>query len=88
MSKLVFSDGSEVLNLEYAATNTINGQLVLQVNECLYEFDLFKDREKTSILTWQSDEGEIIKSFSGYTTLTLIYINIDAGNTMIWLRKE
>ena len=89
--KLKMINGTVIENVDFAAINTINGQLTIAINDIenyLTIRENFLDESNTLEITYLSDSDEELQTFIGYTKMTILTESFEANTTTLWLRKE
>jgi hypothetical protein len=89
--KLKLLNDVTINNVDYAAINTINGQLtigVCNINDFFNIYPLLSDEVQTETIQLMSEKDDVVNTFKNYTFLSLFSVNNDANNMVFWLRKK
>ena len=91
MQKIKFSDGTILTDIKFAATNSIDGRLVI----CIENFatselgniqTLFFDGDKTKSITLINNDHEV-ETWEKYSVLSNFFINLDSNLLTIWMKR-
>lgn len=92
MQTIILTDKTEINNIKFAAINSIDGRLVigvenLDISEMMKYQSIFSNTLLLNNISL-TNNGDVIDTWSNYTIISNIFFNIDSNMLIIWLRRS